>query len=63
MHDGKQNNMLQIIERFNKGDMPVGKDKLIQPLGLTNRQKTDLLAFLQAISAPPLEFQKPVLPD
>ena len=55
--------MLQIIERFNKGDMPVGKDKLIQPLGLTNRQKTDLLAFLQAISAPPLEFQKPVLPD
>lgn len=63
MHDGKQNNMLQIIEKFNTGDMPVGKDKLIQPLGLTKREKTDLLAFLQAISAPPLEFQKPVLPD
>ncbi len=63
MHDGKQNNMLQIIEKFNTGDMPVGKDKLIQPLGLAKREKTDLLAFLQAISAPPIEFQKPVLPD
>lgn len=63
MHDGKEKDMLAIIEKFNKVDMPTGKDKLIQPLGLTKREKKDLLAFLHAISAEPLELQKPDLPE
>lgn len=63
MHDGLQKDMPSIIEKFNKADLPAGKDKLIQPLGLTKREKNDLLAFLHAISAEPLEFQKPDLPE
>lgn len=63
MHDGLQKDMPAIIEKFNKADMPPGKDKLIQPLRLTKREKNDLLAFLHAISAEPLEFQKPDLPE
>lgn len=63
MHDGLQKDMPAIIEKFNKADMSPGKDKLIQPLRLTKREKNDLLAFLHAISASPLEFQKPDLPE
>lgn len=63
MHDGLQKDMSAIIEKFNNSDLPAGKDKLIQPLGLTKREKKDLLAFLHAISAEPLEFQKPDLPE
>jgi cytochrome c peroxidase len=61
LHSGKEKYMMDIIELYRKG--PAGADKLIRPLGLTGKEKADLLAFLNAISAPPAAFKKPVLPE
>ncbi|MBK8951319.1 MAG: hypothetical protein IPM85_02125 [Chitinophagaceae bacterium] len=63
MHDGAQADMGKIIESFDKGAMSFNTDKLIRPLGLSRKEKEDLLAFMNAISAPPVEFIKPVIPD
>jgi cytochrome c peroxidase len=63
MHDGKEKDMAAIIEKFNTANAATGTSKLLKPLHLTEREKTDLLAFLAAISARPADFLKPVLPD
>ncbi len=62
MHDGSQKNMMAIIEAYNEGKPVALKDELLKPLGLTRQEKLDLLAFLHAISAEPLLFEKPELP-
>lgn len=62
MHDGKQTGMMQLIEIYNQGKPQPNKDKILQPLGLTVKEKKDLLAFLQAISSDPVPFTAPVLP-
>lgn len=62
MHDGRQKDMMAIIEAYNQGRHLRGKDKRLVPLGLSKREKEDLLAFLNAISADPLPFEKPQLP-
>lgn len=63
MHDGLRADMKNIIESFDKADLSGNSDRLIRPLGLTRKEKKDLLAFLNAISATPLEFVKPVIPE
>ncbi len=63
MHDGSQKDMPSILEIFNKAEKVSNMDNLLKPLGLTSTEKTDLLAFLNAISSPPIKFQKPVLPE
>ena len=63
MHDGMQKDMPSILDIFNKAEKVTNMDKLVKPLGLTSTEKTDLLAFLDAISSPPLKFQKPKLPE
>jgi len=50
-------------ERLNKGERQEKISKLIKPLGLSRKEKKDLLAFLDAISAPPVPFTKPILPE
>ena len=61
MHDGEQDNMMKIIESLNAPG-PGKRSAYIKPLGLTSREKKDLLAFLKAISAPVPEFKRPELP-
>lgn len=63
MHDGKETNMAAIIEKFNTGSATPGVSSQVRSLKLTKKEKTDLIAFLQAISAPPADFQKPALPE
>ena len=63
MHDGKETDMAAIIERLNTSKESPGVSTLIKSLKLSDRDKADLLAFLHAISAPPANFQKPVLPE
>lgn len=63
MHDGQQTDLKQVIEIYNAGKPQTGKDKLLQPLHLTVKEKADLLAFLKAISADPLPFKLPVIPE
>lgn len=64
MHNGMMKTMEETIAHYVKGaDGNGGADKLVKMLFLTNKEQADLLAFLKAISAPPLDFDKPVLPD
>lgn len=64
MHDGSVTNLSTIIDRYNDAkDVGHGIDNLLKPLGLTVRERQDLLAFFDAISAAPLEFKKPKLPE
>lgn len=62
MHNGQFERLDSIINIYNKGQRKPGKDKLLKKLNLSQQEKKDLLAFLGAISAPPVEFKKPVLP-
>ncbi len=62
MHDGSLGSLEAVIEFYNRGgDDPNNRSALIQPLGLTNREKWDLVAFLYALTAP-IEIEIPVIP-
>jgi cytochrome c peroxidase len=61
MHDGSVKDLEEIIRRYNQPSEP-GRDPVLQPLGLTRLEIRDLVAFLRAISAPPLPFEKPGMP-
>lgn len=61
MHNGKEKNLKALIELYHNDSPAPGGGR--RQLGLTGKEKRDLLAFLGAISAPPLPFVKPVLPE
>lgn len=51
MHDGSMNTLEEVIEHFNSGGKNhANKDVLIQPLNLTQTEKTDLVNFLKALT-------------
>lgn len=60
MHDGSAVLLERVIDHYNLGGRNEGQDPLIRELHLTAAEKTDLLAFLAAISAPPVKFSRPV---
>jgi cytochrome c peroxidase len=62
MHDGSVDKLGVIISQYNLGNKNGrAHDRLIKQLNLNSKQISDLLAFLRAISAPPLGFEKPAL--
>ncbi len=61
-HHGAVKHMMDILPVYNKMSPSPVNDKT-QMLFLSNREIMDLLAFLNAISATPVDFQKPVLPE
>jgi cytochrome c peroxidase len=51
MHDGSLLNLHQVVEFYNKGGIPnKNLDKKIKPLHLSEQQKDDLAAFLEALT-------------
>lgn len=65
MHDGAFSTMQQVIDHYNVGGNPADKnqDSLIQPLGLTGKEKRDLEAFMETLTDPKLNrVHRPVLP-
>lgn len=51
MHDGRFQTLEEVIEHYNSGGFRVeNTDPLIRPLGLTEQQKADLLAFILTFS-------------
>ena len=64
MHNGMMTSMEDVLAHYIKGaSANPGTDPLVKMLYLTPRETADLLAFLGAISAPPLPFVMPVLPE
>jgi cytochrome c peroxidase len=63
MHDGQTPTLEAVIELHNKGGIPNSDlDPLIKPLGLTDTEKKDLLAFLKALTGPEPVVSPPKLP-
>ena len=62
MHDGSINHMMTILELYRK--VPPAADSLLKTFSLGRQENlSHLLAFLKAISSPPLDFKKPFLPQ
>lgn len=65
MHNGAIATLAEVIEFYNKGGGEAqNKTPLLRPLGLTEQEKKDLIAFLEALSMDePLLANDPKLPD
>jgi cytochrome c peroxidase len=61
MHDGSQETLLEVVEHYAKGGIPNKNlsDK-IQPIDLTEQEKLDLVAFMEACTGPlpPVETER-----
>lgn len=60
MHDGSETSIRSIIRQYARGE---AGDRLITPFRLSTREMKDLLAFLKTLSAAPVPFEKPGLPE
>ncbi len=65
MHDGAFSTMAQVIDHYNRGGDPnnAHQDGLIEPLHLSAKEQSDLIAFLQSLTDPTLNhIHRPALP-
>lgn len=63
MHDGVFLSLDEVIEFLDKGGgANPSLSPLMKPLGLTQEEKADLLAFLEALTGAPLKIEPPQLP-
>ncbi|HAQ06982.1 MAG TPA: cytochrome-c peroxidase [Bacillus bacterium] len=67
LHDGSASTLEEIVDYYNRGgDNHENKSffikRFMNPLGLTDEEKVDLIAFLKALGGEPVIFTKPVLP-
>lgn len=65
MHNGVFKTLAEVVDFYNQGGgSATNKTPLLKPLGLSEAEKQDLLAFLEALSmADPLLMAAPKLPD
>lgn len=64
MHDGVFLSLEEVIEFLDKGGgANPGLSPFMKPLGLTQEEKADLLAFLEALTGAPLKIDPPQLPN
>ncbi|MFT5326499.1 MAG: cytochrome c peroxidase [Planctomycetaceae bacterium] len=63
MHDGQLPTLEAVVSFYNSGGGPrASKDARLKPLGLTDVEQADLVAFLKTLSGKPIEVAKPKLP-
>lgn len=60
-HDGRIESLEAVVRFYNRGGDAPTPDPLVRPLGLTDREVLDLVAFLGALTEP-LVIERPVLP-
>jgi cytochrome c peroxidase len=64
MHDGAFKTLEEVVDFFDKGGNANAQlSPLMKPLGLTPHEKTDLIAFLKALTGEPIPFEFPKLPE
>jgi len=72
MHNGAFYELSEVVDFYDQGgideegrttDWPDNKSELIEPLGLTDEEKEDLLAFLEAFSGDEINMERPKLPE
>jgi cytochrome c peroxidase len=63
LHTGGEKTLLDVVNFYDRGGVPnPDLDPLVMPLHLTQRQKLDLVAFLEALTGPIPVVVKPDLP-
>jgi cytochrome c peroxidase len=63
LHDGSIPDLRAAVDFYDRaGDEEDGRDRLLRPLGLSEREKRDLVAFLEALTSTPAEVKAPLLP-
>ena len=64
LHDGSAATLRDVIEVYNRGGVPnPWLDPLVLPLNLTDREKADLVAFMEALTGPVPTVEVPKFPD
>ncbi|NOR51319.1 MAG: cytochrome-c peroxidase [Gammaproteobacteria bacterium] len=71
MHNGAFYSLEEVVDFYNRGgfnedgkttSFPKNKTSMIKPLGLSDNEKADLLAFIEAFSGDEIAIDKPDLP-
>ncbi len=71
MHNGAFYELSEVVDFYNRGGVdedgrttgyPQNKTSLIKPLGLSDEEKEDLVAFIEAFSGDEISITKPALP-
>jgi cytochrome c peroxidase len=63
LHDGSEKTLRDVIDLYDRGGVPnANLDPLMLPLRLTEREKEDLVAFLEALTGPLPNITPPALP-
>ncbi len=66
MHNGMLATLADVVEFYNAGggtnDFAANKTKLIKPLNLADKEKADLVAFLESLSGKRITMEAPDLP-
>jgi cytochrome c peroxidase len=61
MHDGSHQTLAEVLDYYDRGGDPVPNlDKKMTKLNLTAAEKTDLLAFLDALNGQLVDFEGPI---
>jgi cytochrome c peroxidase len=63
MHDGSEKDLAAVVEYYDKGGFKnPWLSGRIKPLGLTKKEKADLVAFMDALNGDPVAIAEPELP-
>jgi len=64
MHDGAFKTLEEVVDFLDTGgDKNPNLSPLMKPLGLTQEEKTHLIAFLKALKGEEIPFKFPTLPE
>jgi cytochrome c peroxidase len=64
LHDGSEKTLMDVVNYYNRGGVPNTElDPLMVPLHLAEREKVDLVAFLEALTGPVARVDVPLFPD
>jgi len=67
MHNGALWDLKEVVQFYNAGggenEFSKNKTKLMKPLGLSDGEVGDLVAFLKSLSGPEITIKPPKLPD
>ena len=66
MHNGALFEFSEVVDFYNDGggknEFAANKTRLLKPLKLSDKEKEDLVAFLESLSGPEIKLQTPKLP-
>jgi len=63
MHDGVFKTLEEVVDFLDQGGgQNPNLSPMVKPLGLTQQEKADLIAFLKALAGEPIKFEMPKLP-